>query len=331
MSEVTIIKSSKELHNDWNNFANDYFQTKEFLEHCEKFNPCNQLYYQLFQNGKFVAGAVIYSLRVDLLTYLRIKSPIKMNIVGIPASVSAESLIGDKKNKEILKKYISENQQGLLLFLNLKDEVNIKKIASGKTLPTIVIKNNFKSWEEYKSKLRSHYRRRINLLEKNKNINLIETSCNEFTEEMHQQYLQVYNKSNDKLEKLNFAFFKNLPENFKLTLCKKEDQLLGWNISTSYKNKFYFFLGGIDYKFNNQNNTYLLLLVNLLKTGIEQNYDFIDLGQTAETPKLRMGGLIEPRYMQAKHSNYLLNKLFLKFQHIFEYNKKIEQVKVFNS
>ncbi|MBN2890588.1 MAG: GNAT family N-acetyltransferase [Bacteroidales bacterium] len=322
---------ASELNENWNKISKYFFQNKEFLYHAEKYNPCKQRYYQCFKNDEFVGGAVMYSIRLDLLTFLRIKSPLKMNIVGIPASVSAPGIIGEPQIINQIKNHIIKEEKGLVVFLNLEQEPDFKDIATGNTLPTIVLKNNFASWEDYRSKLRANYRRRLNLLEKTSNIELIELNCNEFTEQMHEQYLQVYNKSKDKLEKLSFNFFKKLPDEFQLTICKKENQLLGWNITTKHKNYFYFFLGGIDYKHNAENQTYLRLLANIVKQGIEQKFEYIDLGQTAEIPKLRMGGLLEPKYMQAKHSNKIFNKIIKTAEKSLGYNRKIKEMHVFNS
>lgn len=330
MIEITKIYFASELDNDWDKFTSNYFQTKDFLVHVQKYNPCEQRYYQCFQDNKFVGGAVMYSIRLDLLTFLRIKSPLKMNIVGIPASVSAQGLLGEKNIVEKLIDYIFNNEKGLVVFLNLYNKPKNQSLASGKTLPTIVLKNSFSSWADYYAKLRANYRRRLNLLLNTSNIELLESNCDNFTKQMYEQYLQVFNKSKDKLEKLSFDFFKNLPQNFILTTCKKNDNIIGWNITVKYKDYFYFFLGGIDYKFNAENSTYLRLLANIVKQGIEQKVEYIDFGQTAEIPKLRMGGLIEKRYIQAKHSNKLFNKFIKMSENFLGYNRQIQACNVFS-
>ncbi|MBN2662891.1 MAG: GNAT family N-acetyltransferase [Bacteroidales bacterium] len=330
MFKIKKINTALDLHNDWDNFTSNYFQTKEFLVHAQKYNPCEQRYYQCFNNREFVGGAVMYSIRLDFLTFLRIKSPLKMNIVGIPASVSAQGIFGEINIVEKLTDYIFDAEKGLVVFLNLYNKPEKKFLATGNTLPTIVLKNTFCSWDDYFAKLRANYRRRLNLIQYTSNIELLEYSCHHFTEQMYEQYLQVFYKSKDKLEKLNFEFFKNLPTNFNLTVCKKQNNVIGWNITAKYKNYFYFFLGGIDYKFNSENSTYLRLLVNIVKQGIEQKVEYIDFGQTAEIPKLRMGGHIEKRYIQAKHSNKFFNKFIKMAEKSLGYNRQIQSFNVFS-
>ena len=331
MHQIKKKSSASELHKNWDEFTNSYFQTQSFLQHAEKYNHCEQRYYEYYKDGDFVGGAIMYSIRLDLLTYLKIKSPIKMNVVGIPASVSASGVFGDEPIIRRLKNYIYKGEKGLVLFLNLENKPKNTKLASGKTLPTIILKNDFDSWNDYKSKLRANYRRRINQIQTNNNVILKTVACSSFSEQMYEMYLQVFNKSKEKLEKLSFNFFANLPPEFQLTISEKNGLMLGWNITIKHKNFLYFFLGGIDYKFNKENNTYLQLLTNIIRQGIDQKVEYIDLGQTAEIPKMRMGGLLEERFMEGKHSNKFFNKLLKMSEKSLAYNRELEKIAVFKS
>lgn len=315
---------ANDLPDEWNLLAENYFQKREFLIYTEKYNPCAQRYYCLFEQDKLLAAAIMYSLRIDLFTYLRIKSPLKMNIVGIPCSVSSSGIFGRKEHKEQLKDFIFSNERGFVLFLNLDEKPLQETNATGKTLPTILLKNTFKSWEEYLVHFRSDYRRRLQKITKpGSGTELIKTDCSVFDEEMYRQYLQVYSKSTAKLEKLNFSFFKNLPPEFQLVTCRKNGKTIGWNIILKSDRSLFFFLGGIDYQQNAENQTYLKLLTNMVAEGIAQGVEFIDLGQTAEIPKIRLGGQPQTKYMEARHSNFLFH-LLLKFsEKSLEYKKQI--------
>jgi hypothetical protein len=321
---IQKIKEAKDLPDEWNLLAENYFQKREFLIYAEKYNPCAQRYYCLFENDKLLSAAIMYALRLDLFTYLRIKSPLKMNIVGIPCSVSSSGIFGRKEHKEQLKDFIFNNEKGFVLFLNLDEKPLHETNATGKTLPTIILKNSFKSWEEYLVHLRSDYRRRLQKITKTgSGTELIKTDCSVFDEEMYRQYVQVYSKSTAKLEKLNFSFFKNLPPEFQLVTCRKNGQTIGWNILLQNDSSLFFFLGGIDYQQNAENQTYLKLLTNIVAEGIAQRVDLIDLGQTAEIPKMRLGGHPQTKYMEARHSNSLFHRLLKFTEKSLEYKKEI--------
>lgn len=326
----SLIYSACELPSTWDDVAKNYFQKREFLVHAEKYNPCKQRYWLLEKSGELKAGAVLYTLRLHLLTYMHLKSPLEMHIAGIPCSVSCPGFIGDKFHIQILQKHLFSMLKGFVLFLNLLDEAQGIKHAHGNTLPTIIIKRCFQDWEDYFSALRSNYRRRLlKLLNSNHDIILETLPCREFSREMYNQYLEVYKKSDAKLEKLTYDFFLNLPDLFRLTICRKGSEIIGWNITLFHEKVMYFFLGGINYQMNTDNSTYLFLLAHIVRRGIEMGAREIDLGQTAEIPKMRMGGIPEKRFMEARHSNMLMNNLIRICQGMLSYKRDLPGVHVF--
>jgi hypothetical protein len=326
----SLIHYARELPATWDHVAEIYFQKREFLVHAEKYNPCKQRYWLLKESGELKAGAVLYTLRLDMLTFMLLKSPLEMHIAGIPCSVSCSGFIGDKFHIQILQKHLFSVLKGFVLFLNLADEAQGIKHAHGNTLPAIIIKRCFPDWEDYISALRSDYRRRLlKLLNSNHDIILETLPCSEFSPEMYNQYLEVYKKSDAKLEKLTYDFFLNLPDLFRLTICRKGSEIIGWNITLFHEKVLYFFLGGINYQMNTDNSTYLLLLAHIVRRGIEIGAGEIDLGQTAEIPKMRMGGIPEKRFMEAHHNNLLMNNLIRICQGMLSYKRDLPEAHVF--
>jgi hypothetical protein len=325
MIEFKRIEESVNLPLEWDELADNYFQQAKFLIHTETYNPCQQRYYICYENGKMVSAAIVYSLLLDILTFVKIKSRVKMNIVGIPCSVSSQGIFGEIDAIEVLKKHIFEIEKGLVLFLNLNRKPTNRSFSSGKTLPTIVLRNHYANWVDYLAALRSSYRHRLNHINReNKDLRFEKMLCCDFTEEMFRLYLEVYKRSSAKLEKLTFRFFKNLPSEFKLTVCFKNNSIIGWNAALEDRNTLFFFLGGIDYNYNKTYNTYLRLLTALIKDGIEKKADSIELGQTAEIPKMRLGGQHEIRYMEARHSSFVLNGLLKLFSPLLVYRRRLE-------
>jgi hypothetical protein len=254
-----------------------------------------------------------------------------MHIVGIPCSVSCPGIFGDWEAVKELKKHILTNEKGFLLFLNLEIIID-ETLPSGKTLPTLILKNLFSSVEEYMDSLRSDYRRRTKkLLYLPNGIKIEKRNFSNFTQKMYQQYLDVFRRSNDKLEKLDYDFFRNLEEPFQLMVCIKNEDVIGWNITLQNNNTFYFFLGGIDYQYNKTNSTYLKLMLQIVTEGIERNAHQIDLGQTAEIPKMKLGALPESRYMQAYHSNKIILFLLKKAERLLSYKRNVPQVHIFKT
>ena len=326
----SVIRSASELPSAWDEVAGNYFQKREFLGHTEKYNPCKQRYWLLEESGELKAGAVFYTLRLNLLTFIHLKSPVEMHIAGIPCSVSCSGFIGDKSFIQILQKHLFSVLKGFVLFLNLPDDTQGNNHAHGNTLPAIIIKRCFPDWDHYILSLRSDYRRRLlRILNPNQDLTLETLPCREFSPEMYDQYLEVYNRSDAKLEKLTFDFLANLPELFRLTICRNGNEIIGWCITLFYEKVMYFFLGGINYRMNTDYNTYLLLLAHIIRRGIEMGATEIDLGQTAEIPKMRLGGIPERRFMKAHHNNLLMNNLIRIGQGMLSYKRDLPEAHVF--
>jgi len=330
MQRIEILTDPLLLPPVWNKLAVHYFQKTEFLIHAHSYNPCQQRYYLLYEDGLLKAAAVVYTLALDVLTFLHIKSPMKMHVVGVPCSVSCPGIFGSIVDTEFLLKSIFEQEKGFVLALNLESPNANTSFANGKTLPTVILHNNFSSWDDYLFNLRADYRRRLSRIHAaTEGITMETVDCDSFTELMYAQYLQVYKRSKGKLERLSFSFFQNLPRAFQLTICSLHEKVIGWNISLREGQFHYFFMGGIDYARNKDNATYLRLLSNLVKGGIEGKATYIELGQTAEIPKLKMGASLEIRYMQAHHSNVGLNHILCAGRKLLSYRRELPEFHVF--
>lgn len=331
---MEIVKTSRatDLPESWDSLALDYFQTKEFLDHAEKYNPCHQRYYTLYDQGILITGLIIYTLRLDLFTYLSIPSPFRMHIIGIPCSVSSSGVVGDESHLTMLLEYLKGEQKGLILVLNLGSVTELEGFVCGRTLPTVVLESSFESWDDYLNSLRADYRRRIKRLSTPfTGVHMKHGGCSGFDRPMHDQYLAVLKRSKGKLETLSQDFFQKLPSNFYLTTFLDQEKVIGWFISTVFRKKHYFFMGGIDYSLNRRCNTYFNVLMEVLREGIHNKANRIDLGQTAEVPKIRMGGQIVEKYMLGYHSNLLFRKLLVAGKGLLEYSAIFEESRVFKA
>ena len=128
------VEGTEDLPDEWDRLATDYYQKKVFLRHCQEYNPCRQRYYLLSEAGNLVAGAVVYSLRLDLLTFLGIKSPLTMQIVGLPCSVSSGSMVGASVFYEPLLRQMLNYEHGLTVCLNLDTLPRDLPMAMGRTM-----------------------------------------------------------------------------------------------------------------------------------------------------------------------------------------------------
>jgi hypothetical protein len=328
---VLRITSCRELPPEWDAHCSSVFQRRAFLEHCSLYNPCSQRYYLFYSSGIFVGGAVVYSLKIDLLTFLRIPSPLVMHIAGIPCSVSCSGIIGSEEYFSKIAKELLQREKGFLLFLNRENLTTMHNLAYGRTFPTIVLQHDFTDWQTYLAGLRHEYRRRIGRIEAfAKQLTIANCPLDTFSKQHHELYLKVFNRSGGKLEKLTLPFFKNLPASFSLTTFTRLDTLVGWTLGTSLNGTYYFFLGGQDYAWEPR-MVYLAKVLNLVKTAVSTGHKTIDLGQSAEVPKLRFGGRISERYMAAHHSNGALHAVVWVAKGLLSYTNKFDEPQVFKA
>jgi hypothetical protein len=317
---IKIAATPEELCDDWDVRADSYYLTKSFLRHLQTYNPCNQRYYELYEDDKFVAGTIAYTLKVNLFTFSKLSLAVQMQVIGIPLSIASVPFTGDPGQLNYLLSKILEVEKGLVLGLNFPKDYCSEKVTNMRMLPTIVMNTHFADYNSYLNKLRYPYRRRSNNHEKKfKEVKSIESSCFEFGPDHHKLYLEIMKKSKTKLEVLSLEFFKNLPDNFILTTHYIKTTMLAWQVCTKDKEKLYFMFGGMDYTYRDSYNSYFNNLLSVLKYAIRNNYSEVDFGQTSELAKLRLGGYLSERRMFIYHRNKLLNTIFYILKPIIQY------------
>ncbi|MCU0457059.1 MAG: GNAT family N-acetyltransferase [Bacteroidales bacterium] len=319
-----------DLNENWDSLAAFYYQKKEFLTYLHNYNYCNQRYYELFIDGTLEAGTVVYTFRTNILTFTGLKMFVNMEIIGLPVSIATVPLVGNESEHENLLEGILKREKGLIMGLNLRKRYLEGTVINMRTLPTIVIDKLFKSYGEYLGSLRSPYRRRLNRFAgKFANVRSRVSSCSEFTDTHYMLYLDVMKRASGKLETLSQQFFMNLPANFILTTHYADDTILAWNICHTDGQTLFFFMGGLNYKFRDQYQAYHNNLYGIFKYAYTGAFRRIDLGQTAETAKMRAGGVAEERVLFLWHRNILLMFILKLFRRMLEYSSSQQLMHVF--
>ncbi len=269
-----------------------------------------------------------YRIKLNLFTFGKIKVQLPFTVIAPPASVDCKGYIGDVQ--VLIDDY--KKKKGLFLILNLEkeDTLNISEncAAIGKTLPSCVFLNCFENFENYLTKLRSSYRRRVKTaLEKGRNLKVKKIDNMDFNDEIYELYLQVLKQSQFPLETLPITFFQ-------LSICNidvfyNENKPVAFVMYYTNNSLMSFVLGGMNYNFRDVFDLYYSMLLHMLKIGIDNEVNTIDFGQTAENTKCRLGCKIEERYMVAFSSNKFITKLLCHFAPLLEYNQEIIKNNVF--
>jgi hypothetical protein len=333
---IEKILSATNLNSSWDKLTESVYQSSDFLIHLEQNNPCCQRYYLLYNEDRLIAGAIVYSLKINLLTFSKFKLNLPFTIIGVPCSVDGNAIIGDEKYYNLLIEYILKEEKGIILCLNYDNPLKINGIIQMQTLPTIVFENNFNSWEDYLNELKHNYRRRVSqALRKYDGIIKTSEACNTFTDNHYSQYLSIMEKTKTKLEILSKDFFQNLNNNFVLHSLYKDENLLTWHITTKDNRNanlmYYFLFGGINYSLRDKYDSYFNNLISIIQEGIELKAKKISLGQTAEISKIRLGGELIPKRMFLYHSNRIINLLLYTFRNQLTNKSKSIQANIYKT
>lgn len=327
--DVTRHGRVEELPGGWDALARNLFQRRAFLAHCERENPCRQRYYVAWRRGAPAAAAIVYTLPLDLLTWLGIRSPLAMNVVGVPCSVASAGVAGDDEAADALLRGVLARERGMTLALNLGRAPAAFGGAVGRTWPGVVLENRFADLEDYRRALRAPYRRRLDRILAREATLRIETGpCGAFGAREHAQYLEVWSRSEGKLERLSERFFRTLPEPFRLTTFREGDRLRGWIVTVPDGERFWFFLGGQDHDADAR-ELYHVKLLAVLRQGLAAGARQIDLGQSAEVPKLRLGGVTEELAMVGWHSSGPLRAALRLGAPLLSYRRRFPAPRVF--
>jgi hypothetical protein len=346
-SELVKMTTVADLPDDWDRLATSYFQKKRFLSHCETFNACHQRYYLLYEGAALRATAVVYTLQIDLFTFSSLKSPVNMQVIGLPASVSAPGVTGAPRFAADIIQRVLAVERGLLLGVNLAPELKVAPGISMPILPNVALDLRQASWADYQRSLRSSYRRRLKrITAKFGQVEQVTTNCSAFSARHYQLYLAILKRTPSRLETLTEAFFKNLPPAFQLTTCylpipttssspdadpelRERSTMLCWSITCREEGHCYFFFGGMDYDQLEVYDSYFNNLFGVLKIALEQKCTHLDLGQTAEIPKMRLGGALIPKQMFLYHHRPVFRWMLRQLKPLIGYRAVFPEVHVF--
>jgi len=290
------------------------------LELLEKINFCNQEY-ELVDNNVIIS----YKIKLNLFHFRNI-IPLRayVQIIGLPISLCLQGYFG---NNSIVEKAVSK-RKGLKVLLNS----NLPFKGGGKTLSTFVFENRFTSFNDYLNSLRSPYRRRINKALKKRNQLYIQKIKNKtFSEEHYNLYLSIMNRTDNPLETLPIDFFKEFEATLYEFIDSTTKDVIGFIQLKEIKNKLYFLFGGFKKEDVEKYDIYYNMLLKIIEVGIEKQVEEIELGQTAEESKLKIGCKEKYKYLYIHHSNPILNFLIQRMIPLFSYKSYPVKHRVFKA
>ncbi len=299
----------------------EYPFERELLNLLKEENLLCQKYVFIQKNDSY-AFFTIYENRMNIFTFGKLKCFLKLKVIGYPCSLSCCGFLTN--DEELLFEHIKKIR-GAKLVLNVSGRRPAEQMIVGETLPTLILDRHLESVEEYMAHLRSSYRRRIKKAAAAcRDLNV--KTVNDGSVDIYRLYLNTYQKSDYKLEKLERGFFDKV-DAVKLVFFQ-ESSPVGFVLLKQAGKKLIFMLCGMDYDYNTA-DIYYYMLYHIVCFAISHGCSAIDFGQTSEDTKLRFGARLEKKYFYAHHSNRLLNTVARLGKGLLEYKYDFSEYRAF--
>lgn len=324
--QIEVIRAAVDLPDEWDAAAGDrLFLRRDSLLILEETNPCGQLYHIAGRPGP-CSIAVTYRHKLDLLTYGVGSLRMPVTIIGIPCSVSSSGCCFDSKTETAMLDHLRD-MRGTKLMLNT-DPGAVAGFVSGTTLPACRLDVRWDSFSAYLGGMRSHYRYRIAKAQSRwTDITESVVDNKSFSDGLYGLYVNVFRRSRYRLEKLSLDFFRTFPS--EIVAFRVGARPIAFVQLVRNGGELIFMFAGMDYSVSRKYDTYLNLLLTIVRKGIDAGCRWIDLGQTTEDVKGRLGCRLVEKGLHAAHSRGIGNLVLKAFAGALSYRRKDRDYNVF--
>jgi predicted N-acyltransferase len=181
--------------------------------------------------------------------------------------------------------------------------------------PTAVVDLRFDSFEEYLGAMRAQYRRRARQTIKRSAELSVEhhEQFADLAEELARLWRSIYDRAREvKREVLTpeyFAAVSALPEMSVLLLRRQNGSIASFALMHSDQPWLSFLQCGFEADAGAGEGAYFRLLYEIVRFGIEQGFEQVDLGITTLTPKLDVGAVPVPLFAWVRHRNPVFQRI----------------------
>ena len=180
------------------------------------------------------------------------------------------------------------------------------------TPPMHELDAGFPSFDAYCAALTAHYRADIRRSERKfraSGLQVLQLQdaaaiARIYTPQAHRLYESVVDRASVKLEMLPIEFFQTLVEEFAglvtLTVIADGDRVVAFNWGLLDGRVYHYLFCGIDYAVARDTDLYFNLMYHQLDAALRLRPDRVEMGQTADVFKARLGCRAVPRYVYVK-------------------------------
>jgi hypothetical protein len=319
---VETFERATELPAEWDGLCGDnYAMRRSFLALLERGNPCDQRYH-LFRDRGGRLDSILVTYRLRRMNLFMLTPSLTWNVdatlVHVPVSITRPGFILGEATRREAEAFL-RGIKGYLVVLNLDSARAISGFALTRTCARLAVEVRWPSFPAYLASMRNHYRyyfRRAMKAASALSYRMLEDN-RLFDERLYALYEQVHEDSRIRLEKLGIEYFRS--DAWKIFVYELEGEPLGFIQLYENGDELVFEFIGMDYRHNRAYSVYANLLLKIMEYGIEGGFRTIELGQTTEEMKLRLGAGYQTLYALLRHSSPLLNGLLSAFRNLIAY------------
>lgn len=207
---------------------------------------------------------------------------------------------------------------------------------------TYCFSGSFEDFDAYCGSLKSHYRNDIRRSQKRLEraglrhayFRAADVTEEIYTPEVHRLYEAVVEKAEIKLEVLPICFFleliKQFPDQSSLAVIYQGERIVAFNWSLFADGTFRFLFCGLDYGLNREADLYFNLMYRELGNALRFRGDTIQVGQTADRFKSRLGCEQEALYFYIRGTSRIAGLVLrLGFNLIFPERPSVNKHNIF--
>lgn len=329
---IDIFEKAADIPSEWDDLCGDnYSAKKSFLKCLEVSNPCQQRYH-LFRNAEGRADSFMITFlqrHQNIMTFTPFSYRVDVTFVSVPVSITRPGfVIGNDTRDEVHE--LLRKLPGYVIILNAHPTTRVEGFKNGNTSWQMALDIRWKTLDAYMNALRSHYRHRLKkAMKKGKKLSFeYLSSPSDFTPELYSLYENVYSQSRVQVEKLSIDFFRGTRA--RILVAALEGRPVGFVQMIENGGELIFEFVGLNYQHNQELDVYQNLLIKMVEYACVNNFSKLEMGQTAEESKLRLGASYIPLHLLIRHSNPFLNWFTQLIAPFIQYKPDKVQYNVFN-
>lgn len=300
--------NAQALPAEWDLLAGDnYALQRSFLTILERTQPCGQRYHLFYTtDGKLDSIVLTFQTRMNLMQYTRFRWMENATLVHVPFSVTRPGQVIGAATRSEVEAFI-RSIRGYRIVMNWRDEAGFAGLATGPMSPQLSLTLRWPDFDSYWRSLRSPYRRRAQLaMRKGKDLQFrILADNKKFNSRLYQLYRHVNFKSRIRIETLSQAYFQEIPA--RIVVCSWNGHDIGFLQLIENHQELVWAFVGYDPEFNQRFDVYHNMLLYMVRYAICQGFQVLEMGQTAEDAKLKLGARYTPLKILVGHSHPILD------------------------